>query len=112
MAAMKRVAWLPAVDMKVPRAVVQPRAGGYSELVEATGGGLLYEPNDAGALARAIRSLLEDPERARALGVRGREGLASGFTVRDMARRMTDLYEKLVGERGAGVPAPRQGEAR
>ena len=47
--------------------VVQPRHGGFPEIVQETGGGLITEPN-AKALADGIETLLLDPARARALG--------------------------------------------
>ena len=45
--------------------VVLPRHGAFVELVEATGGGLLCEPNDPEALADALAEVLLDPQRAR-----------------------------------------------
>src|SRR5206468_12273051 len=48
--------------------VVQPRAASFPELIEATGGGVLYEPGEVKALADAVEGLLADPEKLRALG--------------------------------------------
>src|SRR5213076_471033 len=42
--------------------VVQPRAAAFPELIEATGGGVLYEPGDVEALADALEGLLLDRE--------------------------------------------------
>ena len=50
------------------RPVVATRVGGNAEAVEDEVTGLLVEPNDPRALARAIARLLADPARARALG--------------------------------------------
>jgi len=75
--------------------VVQPKAGAFPELLEATGGGIVYEPNDAAALAGAIASLLRDPERARELGRRGRQAVLDRFGVERMARDMITVYEGL-----------------
>ncbi|HEY2253558.1 MAG TPA: glycosyltransferase family 4 protein, partial [Planctomycetaceae bacterium] len=49
---------LEALANGVP--VVQPRHGSFPELIEATGGGLLVEPNDPRALADALRRLMDD----------------------------------------------------
>jgi glycosyltransferase involved in cell wall biosynthesis len=65
--------------------VVQPRLGGFIEVVEETGGGMLYEPNTVGALAEAIGRMLEDPERAKALGRAGRRAIEQGYTSAHMA---------------------------
>jgi glycosyltransferase involved in cell wall biosynthesis len=76
--------------------VVQPRVGSYPELIEATGGGVLYEPNDAATLARALGDLLADEPRRAALGRRGRESVATSFGLDTMAQKMTDLYRSVV----------------
>jgi glycosyltransferase involved in cell wall biosynthesis len=65
--------------------VVQPRAGGFTELVEDTGGGLLCEPGSVEALAGALGELLADRDRARAMGRRGREAVRSRYGVDTMA---------------------------
>jgi glycosyltransferase involved in cell wall biosynthesis len=77
--------------------VVQPNVGCYPEFVEATGGGIIYEPNTGAELARAAASLLEDPERIRLLGERGREAVLSGFSMRDMAKSILGMYRSLPG---------------
>ncbi|NYD56096.1 phosphatidylinositol alpha 1,6-mannosyltransferase [Nocardioides marinisabuli] len=52
--------------------VVGPRAGGAREVVRHLETGLLHEPGDAHALARAVAAVAGDPRRA-LLGERGRE---------------------------------------
>lgn len=86
--------------------VVQPRVGSYPELIEATGGGILYEPNTAEALAGALGDLLADGARRAELGRRGRESVVRSFSLATMAEKMSDLYARLVGK-----PAP-AGSAR
>ena len=41
---------------------VQPRLGIFPELIEATAGGLLHEPDDADDLAAKIEHLLDHPD--------------------------------------------------
>ena len=55
--------------------IVQPRHGAFPEVLAATGGGLLCEPNQPAALAAALDELLGDPARARRLGTAGREAV-------------------------------------
>lgn len=63
--------------------VVQPAHGSFPELIASTGGGLLVEPGDAGALADAWERLIEDEPlridlaRAGWSGVRERHGPAA-----------------------------------
>ena len=44
--------------------VAQPNSGAFPELIELTGGGVLYAQGDAGSLADALEKLLLDPARA------------------------------------------------
>ena len=72
--------------------VVQPDAGGFSEFVSATGGGVLYSPNDADQLADSWADLLADPGRIRELGHAGSRAVRGSHTVREMVDRMTQAF--------------------
>jgi colanic acid/amylovoran biosynthesis glycosyltransferase len=61
------------------RAVVTTSTSGIPELVEHEVNGLLVEPDDPQQFAGAIRRLLGDPERARAMGMRGQQKVRSEF---------------------------------
>jgi len=76
--------------------VVEPRIGSYPEMIEATGGGVLYEPNTADALAKALGDLLTDEQRRSELGRKGRESVARSFSLATMAQKLTDLYRTIV----------------
>ena len=71
--------------------VVASRVGGLPDLVEDGGSGLLVRPGEAEDLARALVSLLLDPEAARRLGARGR-ALAATRSHEQLVDRMTQLY--------------------
>src|SRR5262249_20175818 len=60
---------LEALASSVP--VVQPRWGSFPEIIEKTGGGLLFEPNNATSLADTLYELWQNPERARDLARQG-----------------------------------------
>jgi glycosyltransferase involved in cell wall biosynthesis len=79
--------------------VVQPRVAAFSELVEATGGGLLYAEDDPLGLAVGIEELLLNPERARALGRAGRRAVFERFSAEAMARAMAQAYAEVAGRR-------------
>jgi len=76
--------------------VVQPRHAAFPELIEATGGGLLCEPNDPESLARAIEELLLDPQKARRVGAAGRQSVLEKFSVEQMARGVLDVFQRAV----------------
>jgi len=78
--------------------VVQPRAGGFPEIIAATGGGMLCAPGEPKALADAIEELLLNPERARALGETGRKAVREKFSAEAMARATLDLYREVAAK--------------
>ncbi|HLF95493.1 MAG TPA: glycosyltransferase family 4 protein [Planctomycetota bacterium] len=89
---------LEALACGVP--VVQPRVGSFPELVDATGGGVLYEPNDAETLARALGELLPDGDRRAELGRRGRDSVVRSFGLDTMAKNMVEVYRTVLASAG------------
>jgi glycosyltransferase involved in cell wall biosynthesis len=90
---------LEALASGVP--VVLPRSGAAVELLEATGGGTLYEPNDPPSLAAALAELLADAERARDLGARGRQAVLEKFNAERIAGKLVGVFQE-VASRPAG----------
>jgi glycosyltransferase involved in cell wall biosynthesis len=75
--------------------VIASAAGGIVDIVRDGRNGLLLPPGDPDALAGAVRALREDPERARTLGARGREGVAAGFSWPVITDRLEAVYRGL-----------------
>jgi len=82
--------------------VVLPKIGSYPEIIDATGGGILYEPNDVETLTRVLDGLLGDPAKRTELGRKGRESVAANFTLDTMANKMIDVYRSVVPASVAG----------
>ena len=82
--------------------VVLPKIGSYPEILDATGGGVLYEPNTVETLTRVLDELLGDPARRAELGRKGRESVAASFTLDTMARKMIDVYRSAAPAAVAG----------
>jgi len=76
--------------------VVQPRAGAYPEIVEATGGGILYDPERSDGLVEALRSILRNPDQARALGQHGRAVVLERFDISREVRDVLNVYAAAV----------------
>jgi glycosyltransferase involved in cell wall biosynthesis len=74
--------------------VVQPRTASYPEIIEASGGGVLCEPNDPRSLAKELQALLDHPEKSRALGASGRAAALEQFSSDSMARSILAKYEQ------------------
>jgi glycosyltransferase involved in cell wall biosynthesis len=83
--------------------VVQPRLGAFPELVEATGGGLLCNPDDPVSLADALETLLLNPEKARAHGEAGRQAVFERFTARAMAHASLDIFGRAIARSSAAT---------
>ena len=66
--------------------VVQPRTAAFVELLEATNGGVLYEPGDAFALAAQAEPLLSNPAKAREIGEHARNVVKERFSAQRMAQ--------------------------
>ena len=66
--------------------VVEPGRGAFPEILGATGGGVLCEPDDPASLARELEALLLDAPRRAALGQRGQAAVRERFTAEHMDR--------------------------
>jgi glycosyltransferase involved in cell wall biosynthesis len=77
--------------------VIAPAHGVFPELIEDTGGGLLYEPHDVRALAAALRRMLKDPAFAAACACRGREAVCQRYHADLMAQRTLAVYRSILG---------------
>jgi len=88
---------LEAMAAGVP--VVQPRHAAFPEVLDATGGGILCEPEDAQSLAAGLATLLRDPQRADQLGAQGRDAVRASFSSEHMARNVARICEALAAAR-------------
>jgi glycosyltransferase involved in cell wall biosynthesis len=83
---------LEALAAGVP--VVQPRHGSFPELLERTGGGLLFTPDDPIDLANSLRRMIEDDQLRQELGAKGRSVVRDQFTAEVMARETAAVLAK------------------
>ena len=80
-----------------------PDVGGAREAIVEGETGHLVASGDDDALAARVTALLQDPERARAMGERGRLRVVEKFSSSVQLERTAELYERLLaGARGAG----------
>jgi glycosyltransferase involved in cell wall biosynthesis len=77
--------------MACGRPVVATQTPGIEEYVVNSETGLLVPPGDADAFAAAVGSLLEEPARARELGLAGRRAVESRFTTAMLAAQLADV---------------------
>lgn len=88
------IAALEAMAAGLP--VVAHDTGPIPEVIIDGETGVLVPVGDAAALAQAIRSLLEDQERARAMGEKGRARVQERFLIDGTADRHAAFYERLL----------------
>lgn len=95
------VAAAEASAMEIP--VVATNVFGIPDVVRDGVTGLLVEPKDAAALARAAGRLIEDAGLRRSLGKAGREYVGRHYDWRQNVRQMSAIYASLLRAEGAGA---------
>jgi glycosyltransferase involved in cell wall biosynthesis len=98
---------LEAMACGVP--VVQPRHGAFPEIIEKTGGGLLFQPDDPESLADALLALRRHRSQREEMGRRGAEAVRAHYSVSRMAERTLEVYRGLAQ---TAAPAGREVAAR
>jgi glycosyltransferase involved in cell wall biosynthesis len=81
--------------MACEKAVIATPAGGTKDVLENGKNGVIVNINDANALARRMRELLDDPEKRAALGKSARELISVKFTEEKELEANLEVYRKL-----------------
>ena len=81
--------------MAAGKPIVASNVGGIPDLVEHDRNGLLVPPGDEKALAASIKQLINDPEKAKLMGQRGRKR-CNQFSVEAMVAKIDNLYQELL----------------
>ncbi len=76
--------------------VVQPALGAFPEIVNLTGGGIIYDKNTPESLSQSLERILSDPDEMDRLSKKGREGVLQHFHIDVQAERMVAVYENAV----------------
>ena len=90
----KGLSILEALANGVP--VVQPKHGSFPEMIKATEGGILVDPESVGALAEGILQLYRDSERRRHLGKTGKANVHQKFSDKQIAQQLLDVFEQYI----------------
>jgi len=81
--------------MAVGLPVLVPDLGVFPELIGRTGGGVLFPAGDARRLAGELAALMDDPERADALGLAAHRGVRVHYPAAATAEKTLELYAGL-----------------
>ena len=85
-------------SMAAARPVVATRVGGNPEIVIDGTTGYIVPPANSQAMAKAIIDLLQNPEKALAMGAAGKKLVEEKFTIESMVNSYERLYESLLSE--------------
>ena len=85
--------------MAAEKPVVATDIGGIPEAVKKGETGFLVPPGDPGALAKAIIELLQNPEKAKEMGKKGRTRFKEKFTRKKMLSEIDALYQSSISQR-------------
>ncbi|MDR6864740.1 glycosyltransferase [Phycicoccus sp. 3266] len=88
------------------RPVVGAAVGGLLDSVQDGVTGTLVPPRDPEAIARAVAQLLDDPDRAEAMGRAARQRAVERFDWSTVAAQTFAAYQRVVAARHKGVSAP------
>jgi glycosyltransferase involved in cell wall biosynthesis len=90
--------------MALARPVIGTRVGGVYRVIRDGETGLLVPPSDSVRLAERMIELLDDPDRARAIGIAAQEEVRQEFSVERMVQKTAALYREVL----ANAPATRE----
>jgi glycosyltransferase involved in cell wall biosynthesis len=76
--------------------VVQPALGAFPEIIEQSGGGIVYQDNTANELAAALSKLLSSDELATELSRNARKSALETFNIHEQAKKMITVYEDVI----------------
>lgn len=84
--------------MALAKPVVVSRVGGMPEIVQDGETGFLVPPQDPDSVAKAVLTLLRDPNRAAAMGERARQVVEQDFNVQRLAREIAAVYHQVLAK--------------
>ena len=83
--------------------IIQPSLGAFPEIVEATGGGLIYDPNTPEALEEKLRETLCDKKNLEQLAMNGRKGVEEKFNMNKLIEKMLSTYRQAIEHKNGQV---------
>jgi glycosyltransferase involved in cell wall biosynthesis len=78
--------------------VVQPATGAFPEILEKTGGGIIYSPDNKEELIDGLVKLLNDASLRRNLGETGRLNVKNELSLDSMSVGLSKIYHQIIRE--------------
>lgn len=76
--------------------VVQPETGAFPEILEKTGGGIIYSPDNIDELAAGLVKLLNDKVLRKSLGETGRKNVKEELSLEKMSIGLSKVYDDIM----------------
>jgi len=76
--------------------VVQPALGAFPEIIEKSGGGVVYSANTPELLAEAWADTLADKGKLKKLSIAARAGVEAHFNIHKKSRELVEIYSSIV----------------
>ena len=80
--------------------VLQPALGAFPEILEKTGGGIIYGENNSETLSTALQKLLDDVVILERMSKEAREGAEKHLDIHKLAGNLVEVYEKVIRSDG------------
>ncbi len=77
---------------------MQPKLGAFPEIIEATEGGVIYQPNTPETLAQKLAEVLSNPEQIEQMSADGRKSVEEKFNTKILIKKMIEVYESVVSK--------------
>lgn len=90
--------------MASSKPVVATSTAGACELIEDGRSGILVDPKDPVAIARAVKSVLGDVQLSKRLGAEAHKRAVSGFSLEKMVSATEELYSELIAVQSPKAP--------
>jgi glycosyltransferase involved in cell wall biosynthesis len=78
--------------------VVQPATGAFPEIIERTGGGVVYTPDTIAELVSSLNKLLNDKKLISLLGETGRKMVSQELSLDRMSVLLSEVYTKSIND--------------
>ncbi|MBP7508435.1 MAG: glycosyltransferase family 4 protein [Prolixibacteraceae bacterium] len=75
--------------------VVQPELGAFPEIINKSGGGVVYNPNNYQTLSEALIKLLDDEARIEKLSLEARNSVENNFNINIQSEKLINVYESI-----------------
>jgi len=79
--------------------LVQPAVGAFPEIIEATQGGVTYQPNTSSALAAKLSEVLDSPSQLEKMSKAGVEAVSNHFNCKMLTRKMVEIYQQILDKK-------------